>query len=301
MKDSKPSAKPVSPGPENENAGLGGNITGAPFMFDTRQTRLSGALGASIVAHGVLVVVLLFMTFAPRVVDGPVEQIVRQIVWLPEEGPGGGGGGGGNQMPEPPQKAELEGKESITVPVERPKPVEPVPSAPEPPAPPEPELQLNIPAQLLASAERALPGVLEGPELTGSRGTGVGGGAGTGTGTGIGPGTGSGLGPGWGGGTGGGAYRPGSGIDLPIVLREIKPQYTAEAMRAKIQGTVWLEAIVLPDGTVGSVQVTRSLDPVFGLDDEAVKAARQWLFRPGTRQGTPVPVIVTIELTFRLR
>ena len=85
------------------------------------------------------------------------------------------------------------------------------------------------------------------------------------------------------------------------MLREVKPQYTADAMRAKIQGSVWLECIVMPDGSVGEVKVTRSLDPIFGLDQEAIKAARNWRFSPGMRQGQPVPVIITIELTFTLR
>jgi TonB family protein len=49
------------------------------------------------------------------------------------------------------------------------------------------------------------------------------------------------------------------------------------------------------------VQVVRSLDSAFGLDQEAIKAARQWRFAPGTRLGEPVPVLVTIELTFTLR
>jgi len=49
------------------------------------------------------------------------------------------------------------------------------------------------------------------------------------------------------------------------------------------------------------VRVIRSLDPVFGLDQEALKAARQWRFVPGRRQGQPVPVLVSIELTFTLR
>jgi len=85
------------------------------------------------------------------------------------------------------------------------------------------------------------------------------------------------------------------------VLREVKPQYTSDAMRAKVQGTVLLECVVLPDGSVGNVDVVRSLDSTFGLDQEAVKAARQWRFVPGTRLGQPVPVLVTIELTFTLR
>jgi TonB family protein len=45
----------------------------------------------------------------------------------------------------------------------------------------------------------------------------------------------------------------------------------------------------------------RSLDPRFGLDEEAIKAARQWRFAPGTRMGQPVSVQITIELTFTLR
>ena len=87
----------------------------------------------------------------------------------------------------------------------------------------------------------------------------------------------------------------------PVLLREVKPQYTSDAMRAKIQGTVLVECVVNKDGTVGDVQVVRSLDSVFGLDQEAVKAAKQWRFRPGTRLGEPVPVLITIQLDFSLR
>ena len=134
-----------------------------------------------------------------------------------------------------------------------------------------------------------------------SQGSGSGGGAGTGTGSGVGPGSGSGLGPGSGGGTNGGVYRPGNGVTLPRVLHEERPQYTSDAMRAKVQGSVWLECVVRPDGSVGDVKVIRSLDSTFGLDLEAMKAARQWRFRPGTRMGEPVNVLVVIQLDFTLR
>jgi len=90
-------------------------------------------------------------------------------------------------------------------------------------------------------------------------------------------------------------------VSTPRILREVKPQYTSEAMRAKIQGEVWVEAVVLPDGSVGRAEIVRSLDPVFGLDQEAIKAARQWRFVPGTRMGQPVSVLVTIQMTFTLR
>ena len=99
----------------------------------------------------------------------------------------------------------------------------------------------------------------------------------------------------------GGVYRGGWGIVNPRLLREVLPLYTSEARRAKVTGTVYLELVVLPDGTVGEVRITRSLDPVFGLDEQAIKAARQWLFQPGTRFGEPVAILVNLALDFNLR
>ena len=133
------------------------------------------------------------------------------------------------------------------------------------------------------------------------RGPASGGGAGTGTGTGVGSGQGSGLGPGFGGGTGGGAYRPGAGVTIPRVIREVKPNYTADAMRAKVQGIVLRRMY-----RHARRERRRSQDrpiPRLGLRarQEAMKAAKQWKFQPGMRHGEPVPVIVTIELTFTLR
>jgi protein TonB len=272
------------------------------FFFETRQQRLSGALGVSVLAHALAVVLWIVVAsrLPQRSSSPPLVELRNpdRLVWLPVEGPGGGGGGGGNQSQEPPRRAELPGRARVTVPVSQ--PPQPAPrEAEEKPQTPD----LNIPAKTLAAGEQVLPGTLEGLSTAalGSQGSGTGGGAGTGEGTGIGPGRGSGLGPGEGGGTGGGVYRPGSGVTLPRPIKEVKPQYTADAMRAKIQGSVWLEAVVLPDGTVGEVTIIKSLDPVFGLDEEAVKAAKQWRFIPGTRYGQPVPVLVVIELTFTLR
>ena len=96
-------------------------------------------------------------------------------------------------------------------------------------------------------------------------------------------------------------YGPGNGVESPRLLRSVRPNYTAEAMRAKVQGVVRLEGVVLPDGSVGDVKVMRSLDPVFGLDQEAMKAARQFRFVPGTRFGEPVAVLVSFEIEFTLR
>jgi TonB family protein len=274
-----------------------------PFLFEQREKRIAPAAAASLGSH-VLAVVLFLL--AVRYSGRPAataailpEQPNNNIIWLNQPGPGGGGGGGGNRMKEPPRKAELPGKDKITVPVEKPPKIEMQQAKVEP----NPVEQLNIPAKSLAAAQDSLPGAIEAPPgpPTLSQGSGSGGGAGTGTGSGIGPGTGSGLGPGSGGGTGGGVYRPGNGVQLPRLLREVRPQYTSDAMRAKVQGTVLLECVVRPDGSVGDVQVARSLDPTFGLDQEAIKAAKQWRFAPGTRFGEPVSVLITIELTFTLR
>jgi len=269
------------------------------FSFEQPQSRVG--VSASIVSHIMMgVIAFIVMTYVPDVQTAVIspEDPLKDIVWIAEPGPGGGGGGGGNKMPEPPKKAELPGKDKITVPI-APKPE---PKLEPPPEEVKPLEDLNIPAKPMAAAEQPLPGAIASESAsTVSQGAGTGGGAGTGTGTGIGPGQGSGLGPGFGGGTGGGAYRPGSGVTVPRVIREVKPQYTADAMRAKVQGMVWVECIVMPDGNVGDARITRSLDGVFGLDQEALKAARQWKFVPGMRQGEPVPVIITIELTFTLR
>ena len=94
--------------------------------------------------------------------------------------------------------------------------------------------------------------------------------------------------------------KPGSGVSDPVLLHKEDPKYTSEAMRAKIQGEVWLDVIVMPDGTIGDVRVAKSLDRTWGLDLEAMKAAKLWRFQPSRFQGKPVPVQVTLILEFRL-
>jgi TonB family protein len=132
-----------------------------------------------------------------------------------------------------------------------------------------------------------------------SQGPGSGGGVGEGTGTGIGPGRGPGLGPGSGGGFGGGAYRPGNNVSTPTLISQVRPNYTSEAMQRKIQGTVILEVVVDCGGVPAAMRVVRSLDPQ-GLDDEAMRAVRLWRFKPGRMGETPVDVLVTIVLDFKI-
>ncbi|MEP6916172.1 MAG: energy transducer TonB [Acidobacteriota bacterium] len=94
-------------------------------------------------------------------------------------------------------------------------------------------------------------------------------------------------------------YQVGDDVHAPTVLKEVKVAYTPEAKAAGIKGTVRMDCVVLPDGTVGDVKVTQLLDP--GLDREAVAALRKWTFNPGTLSGRPVPVQVMVEMSFTLK
>jgi TonB family protein len=258
---------------------LAGDVGGSPQA----KARLGGSLFFSIATH--VAIVALFIVAAVHVeeISDAAKDILPPVIWIEQSGPGGGGGG--SPDPAPIKKAEI------------PKPkIEPIPSVPKPTV----ELPAEIaapppPTVPLTSSISAMPGAITG--LPNASGTGGGGGSGTG----IGGGKGSGIGPGEGGGTGGGVYRPGNGVVSPRLIYEVRPNYTSDAMRAKIQGIVTMEAVVMPDGSVGAVQITRSLDQTFGLDQEAIRTVKKWRFAPGTRQGSPVPVLVEIEMTFTLR
>ena len=84
------------------------------------------------------------------------------------------------------------------------------------------------------------------------------------------------------------------------MIHEVKPKYTSEALRHKVQGTVVLEAIVGGDGCASQIRIVRSPDRG-GLDDEAMLAVAQWRFEPGRFAGAPVDVLVTIMLDFSIR
>jgi protein TonB len=241
--------------------------------------------GISVLVHILVLGGLLYAaTHAAQVVK-TVNQVNEKLDYIfldrPKPGPGGGGGGRPKD-PEPPRKAEIVAA--------KPADVKPIPKPADVPVP-----EVMVPIQT-PQAVVTLPGALTQINI------GVGA-AGGGRGTGIGTGNGSGVGEGSGGGFGGGVYQIGNGVTSPVLIKEVKPNYTGDAMRAKLQGIVEMEAVVLADGTVdpNRIKITRSLDSTFGLDAQAVIAVKQWRFRPGTYKGQPVPVLVNVELTFTLR
>src|SRR5262245_56598918 len=113
----------------------------------------------------------------------------------------------------------------MTIPIAR--PVAAVSHQSDTPSPP----QVMLDARPLASGATFMIGAADAPiGLPFSQGPGSGGGVGDGTGTGIGSGSGAGLGPGSGGGFGGGVFRPGGGVIGPVLVSEVKPVYTADAL-----------------------------------------------------------------------
>jgi len=254
------------------------------LLFHGQPTGGARVLSGTIV-HAVAALTLLLVSqlLPDRFYEAVLPQrLPKELVFLVDPGPGGGGGGG-NKRPEPPPPAQLKGPDQITVPTLTPpeQQFEPV-NIEQPPQP------AAISAQPMAGATQIAIGAPLGTGPIGSsRGPGD-----DGVGTEKGPNR-----PG----TGVGPYLPGNGVLPPRLRLKVDPQYSADAMRAKIQGMVVVSAVVLPDGTVTDVRVIRSLDRSFGLDMKAIEAARQWRFFPGTRQGEPVPVLVNIELEFNLR
>lgn len=284
--------------------------------FARRESRLPAILSSSV--HILVLGLLLWATARGGASAGTTQAVEpTRLVFLLKPGPGGGGGGGGNRAPKPAPKLERQGppKPRIAVPkvtpdpvlttakqeVEPPKPTPAVtPQVVEKAPEPQPTKTLVAPVAEAAADPREHAGVIEKPAPpSDSQGQGVGGGAGSGSGTGNGQGIGSGIGDGSGGGTGGGPYRPGSGIEPPKLLREVKAEYTEEARRRNIRGDVVLEVVVRSDGNVGDVRVLQGLGA--GLEARAISAVKQWKFSPAMRKGQPVDVLVEVAVEFTLR
>ena len=271
---------------------------------DASSAAFSAAL--STLAHGLVIPLAILLTAvqASSAADHPPTEAppVSRLVFVAEPGPGGGGGGGGLRQPLPPPPAERRGDSRVSSPVpprEEPAIVEPA----ERPEPLESDALPRIAAPLMAmrADRRDLRGLLEPAAESGatSQGPGRNGGIGTGAGRGVGRGSGAGVGPGTGGGAGGGPYRAGSGISPPAIQHEVKPVYTVDALRRKVEGDVVLEVVVLASGAVGEIHVIRGLG--YGLDQAAVTAMRAWRFHPARRGGLAVDVVVEVAMEFRLR
>ena len=257
--------------------------------------RALGATWASAGVHVAVAVIALAVTGR----NGGPENTARPSIptaFVLMERPGDLGGtptdGGrrfGNHTDRPPTAAERPGTARRTVPAAPPRSLEAAAS----PVEPNPQ-QIVVPVVPEASGLRDVPGAVSDISAAGLTPEGPGSARGAGDrdgGTGLrgGPGHLRALDPGTG------------GITPPALIRQVRPNYTMAAMQARVRGVVVMDVVVLPDGSVGEVKIVRSIDPNFGLDQEAIKAVRQWRFRPASRAGTPVAMLVMVEMLFELR
>ncbi len=290
---------------------LAGAIAGSVFYKNQaypldiwRDYRMqAGSWVNSVLVHTVALTLLLMPYILSRMWAQPVKAATRVVAvdispYLPQITPAGGkkaggGGGGGDRSPTPASKGAIPKFSKVQL-------------APPMAVIPNPNPQLAVAPTLLGPPELKLPqmsanmnwgdpnGVVGPP----SNGPGYGGGIGSGEGTGIGSGKGGGLGPGEGGGVGGGVYSVGGGVSAPVPIYKPDPAYSEEARKAKYQGTVVLWITIDANGSVMDCKVVKPLG--MGLDEKAVESVRTWKFKPAMRNGTPVPVRVMVEVSFRL-
>jgi TonB family protein len=94
------------------------------------------------------------------------------------------------------------------------------------------------------------------------------------------------------------AVEPGSGVQPPELEQRVEPDYTEEARIARHEGTVALQAVIMPDGSAGNFRLLRSLG--LGLDEKAIEAVRQWVFKPARQGRQPVAFRAVLEIHFRV-
>ncbi|MEW5982269.1 MAG: energy transducer TonB [Acidobacteriota bacterium] len=93
-------------------------------------------------------------------------------------------------------------------------------------------------------------------------------------------------------------YRLGGGIVPPRPIHQTEPVYPKVAQAGRVQGAVTLEVTISQEGDVTDPRVLKSI-PL--LDEAAIDAVKQWKYTPATLNGAPVPVIMTVIVTFSLR
>ena len=221
-----------------------------------------------------------------------------------------GGGGGGNHALLPAQNGELPPPSKVLAAIPTTPPLNP-PTLPVAGVDIDPALWKDLDGPVYGDprSKSTLPssGPGEGEGIGAGKGLGIG----TGEGSGVGPGSNGNTGGGWGmngccGGGSGGHAEGGSGGGYAVyevdqrarLLAKPEPQYTEEARRNQVSGTVTLRAIFSSSGEVVQIRALNTLP--FGLTEKAIAAARQIKFVPAMKDGHPVSVRMQLEYNFNL-
>ncbi len=254
-----------------------------------RSTLLSGLL------HAVAIAVIVFATR----VESPRPAYVQTTIltgrdltkYLPAPHRAHEGGGGGGRDTTPASRGDLPRfkPRQFTPPAAVVRNVNPILAM-------EPTLVGNVQIEVptLNLGRLGDPNGVPGPP---SDGRGDGGGIGDGHGGGIGNHRGPGYGDGDDGGLSGEAAIR-AGASAPLVLYKIEPEYSDEARKARLQGTVVLRIEVDTNGKARNISVRQSLG--LGLDERAVEAVKKWRFQPGYLNGKAVVTVAWIDVSFRL-
>ena len=243
----------------------------------------------SALIHAAAIALILFSTsrYSPISKLLPRRDTAIYVPRTPHISRGGGGGGQRSPLPVPKGQPPKPSPRVFTMPV--------MVTRNTPPP-------LEMPPEVLGLAsDMPVIDLVHIGSLTGQAGPMSGGpGDGGGLGKGHGPGAGDKDGPGVGddSGVSGIGGLPRKNATKPVLVLKTEPEYSEEARKAKVQGTVVLSIVVTASGQVSSVRVIRSLG--LGLDERAVEAVRQWKFRAATVDGRPVATQAVVEVNFRL-
>lgn len=278
-------------------------LTSQPIPVPDRMKVKANPWAIGISSSVNLAILLVAIFFIGRTVIKAVDKKLEATnidvgIWAPKaplaRDQNGGGGGGGEHSVVDPIKGKLPKIQEtpITPPMVKTfdKPIIEAPPA------------INVQKNIVLPDNPSLPnlGATNSPNVTVlSAGQGGGAGIGSGHGGGLGSGQGNGYGPGYGGGAGGGVYHVGGGISAPVPLNTVEAEFSDEARRAKYQGVCLIQMIVDAHGMPQDPHVVRALG--MGLDQKALEAVRKYRFKPALKDGrVPVPVMITVEVNFRL-
>jgi protein TonB len=233
------------------------------------------AQAVSTALHVLFILFLLIWSINPDIVPKPSE-IVHIFSPKPLTVPSGGSG---MRQPEPPRKGALPLKTArvfITPLIEKTN-YQPI---------------LMLPPAIDAPPDiNSQPTVIGLPDGIGNLSAGHGGPFGIGLGTGGAPGDGD--------GDTSGSYVAGrGGVSLPVPLHMVEPEYSEAGRKARLSGSVMVAAEIDTAGHPRNVRIIRGMG--LGLDEKALEAVAQWLFKPGMKDGKAVPVRATFEINFRL-
>jgi hypothetical protein len=248
--------------------------------FDQRGPRTGGALGTAFAAHAMILVSIWGIARIDHAA-APLPQAaasrIGPFIFTSRAGDGSGRSGGGNRSADPVSLVRTRGADARAIPVTpRHSLATPDAIAPErPPAPSLPVMPMNAGNLPQVGAVDGVPG-----PPTDARGPGDGG---------IGTRSGSrrGLGEGPGDGIGEGPYGVGNGVTAPDLVHRTQPQYSVDAMRAKLQGVAVVTGIVGVDGRLHDIRIARSLDATSASIRKPSRASASGASNPAPSRERP--------------